>query len=77
MKNAAALASKKLSCLTKGKRRRFSKCFSAGGSVNTNFEKFYELGRGLTVANMGFEFRDRNSIPIVDDGLRQVIYIVP
>ena len=61
MKNAAALA----------------KIFSAGGSVNRHYEKFYEWGRGLTVANMGFEFRDRNSIPIVDDGLRQVIYIVP
>ena len=33
------------------------------------------------VANVGFEFRDRNSIPIVcqimDDSLRKVVYIVP
>ena len=35
---------------------------------------------GLMVTNMGFEFRDRSSIPIVclitDDGFRQVVYIV-
>ena len=36
---------------------------------------------GLMVANVAFEFRDRSSIPILyqilDDGLRQVVYIVP
>ena len=37
--------------------------------------------RGLMVANVGFEFSDRSSIPIVcqimDDDLKQVVYIVP
>ena len=37
--------------------------------------------RGLMVANVGFEFRDWSSIPIMcqitGDGLRQVVYIVP
>ena len=37
--------------------------------------------RGLMVANVGFEYRNRSSILIVhqimDDGFRQVVYIVP